>query len=219
MQDYKQAFLTFAIETGVLRFGEFELKSGRVSPYFFNAGLFNSGRLMNVLAGFFAASIRNSGVEFDVLYGPAYKGITLACATAMALADQSDKDFPYAYNRKEAKDHGEGGNTVGAPLVGRIAIIDDVITAGTSVGESMTVIEQAGAECCAVFIALDRQEKGQEGELSAVQEVQEKFDVPVVAIATLDDLVGHMSGDEQFSEWIGAVRAYRRLYGVQTLHS
>jgi orotate phosphoribosyltransferase len=215
MQDYKQEFLAFALESGVLRFGEFELKSGRVSPYFFNAGLFNNGKLMNVLADFFASSIRGSGLAFDVLYGPAYKGITLACATAMALAEQTGEDVPYAYNRKEAKDHGEGGNTVGASLEGKIAIIDDVITAGTSISESMQIIEQSEAESCAVFIALDRQEKGGLGELSAVQEVRLKYNIPVVAIATLADLVNYVRGEGRFSEWIDAIEAYRRLYGVQ----
>ena len=215
MQEYKQEFLAFAIESGVLRFGEFELKSGRISPYFFNAGLFNNGRRMNALSVYFSTSIRESGQEFDMLYGPAYKGITLACATAMALAEQTGEEIPYAYNRKETKDHGEGGTTVGASLQGRIAIIDDVITAGTSIGESMEIIDQAEAECCAVFIALDRQEKGRAGELSAVQEVRLRYGVPVVAIATLDDLVKYVSSDNQYSEWIDAIEAYRRLYGVQ----
>ena len=214
MQEYKQEFLAFAIESGVLRFGEFELKSGRISPYFFNAGLFNNGRRMNALSVYFATSIRESDLQFDMLYGPAYKGITLACATAMALAEQTGEEIPYAYNRKETKDHGEGGTTVGASLQGRIAIIDDVITAGTSVGESMEIIDQAEAECCAVFIALDRQEKGRAGELSAVQEVRLRYGVPVVAIATLDDLVQYVSSDNQYSEWIDAIEAYRRLYGV-----
>ena len=188
MLPYQEQFIEFALKTGVLRFGEFTLKSGRTSPYFFNTGLFNSGATMLQFSRFFAQSIENSGLEFDVLFGPAYKGITLSCATAMALSDSTGKETPFAFNRKEKKDHGEGGNMVGAPLEGNIAIIDDVITAGTAIRESFELITTAGAKPSAVFLALDRQELGQKDgkptENSAIQQVETEFCIPVVAIAT-----------------------------------
>src|SRR5574343_301930 len=191
MSDFRQDFIRFAVEEQVLRFGEFVTKAGRLSPYFFNAGLFNHGASLLKLARFYAQAIRASGVEFDMLFGPAYKGITLAGATAMMLAEDG-LDIPFAFNRKEAKDHGEGGVLIGAPLQGRGLIIDDVISAGTSVRESVELIRAHGATPAAVSIALDRKERGK-GELSAVQEVQRDYGMPVVAIATLDDLLGYLA--------------------------
>ena len=193
MLPYQEQFIEFAIETGVLRFGEFTLKSGRTSPYFFNTGLFNTGATMLQFSRYFAKSIENSEVEFDVLFGPAYKGITLACGVAMAVAENTGRDAPFAFNRKEVKDHGEGGMLVGAELQGRIAIIDDVITAGTAIREAFGIIEKADAKPSAVFLALDRQELGQKnGEptnTSAIQQVEQEFGIPVIAIATMDDLI------------------------------
>jgi orotate phosphoribosyltransferase len=212
MQDYQRDFLDFALDTGVLKFGEFTLKSGRVSPYFFNAGLFNSGAALARLGRFYAPTIVDSGIAFDVLYGPAYKGIPLAAVTAAALYDQHQIDIPYAFNRKEAKDHGEGGNIVGHPLQGRILIIDDVITAGTAIRESMDVIQGAGATPAGVIIALDRQEKGQ-GEKSAIQEVEQDYGIPVAAIARLENLVSYLAQTSD-SEHLTNIRAYRERYGV-----
>jgi orotate phosphoribosyltransferase len=212
MQDYQRDFLDFALDTGVLKFGEFTLKSGRVSPYFFNAGLFNSGAALARLGRFYAQTIVDSGIAFDVLYGPAYKGIPLAAVTAAALYDQHQIDIPYAFNRKEAKDHGEGGNIVGHPLQGRILIIDDVITAGTAIRESMDVIQGAGATPAGVIIALDRQEKGQ-GEKSAIQEVEQDYGIPVAAIARLENLVSYLAQTSD-SEHLTNIRAYRERYGV-----
>ena len=188
MQDYQREFLDFALEAGVLRFGEFTLKSGRISPYFFNAGLFNTGSALARLGRAYAQAIVDSGIQFDVLYGPAYKGIPLAAVTAAALFDQHGIDIPYAFNRKEAKAHGEGGNIVGHPLEGRILIIDDVITAGTAIRESMDIIESNGARPAGVVIALDRQEKGK-GEHSAIQEVETDYGIPVAAIVRLQNLI------------------------------
>lgn len=219
MLPYQEQFIEFAIETEVLRFGEFTLKSGRTSPYFFNTGLFNTGLTMLQFSRFFAQSIENSQVDFDVLFGPAYKGITLACGTAMALADATGKQVPFAFNRKEVKDHGEGGALVGAELEGNIAIIDDVITAGTAVRESFEIIKEAGAEPSAVFLALDRQELGQrDGELttrSAIQEVEDEFDIPVVAIATLSDLIEYLKQQPDQEENLANMRAYRKQYGIR----
>jgi len=211
MNDYKQDFLRFAQDTGVLRFGEFTLKSGRISPYFFNAGLFNNGRHLAKLGRFFAQAIVDSDLSFDVLYGPAYKGIPLAAASAIALAEQHGMDTPYAFNRKEAKDHGEGGNIVGHELQGRILIIDDVITAGTSVCESIDIIRAAGAEPAGVVIALDRQEKGQH-ELSAIQEVEQNHAIPVISIARLEDIVSFLQQDSD-PALLGKIQAYRERYG------
>lgn len=213
MHDYQRAFLNFAIEIGALGFGDFTLKSGRQSPYFFNAGLFNTGARLARLARAYAHCIIASGVEYDVLYGPAYKGIPLAAATSVTLATEHGQVAPYAFNRKEVKDHGEGGSIVGAPLVGRVLIIDDVITAGTSIRESVELIRAAGASPCGVVIALDRMERGQ-GELSAVQEVERDYGIPVVAVATLDDLMGFLRNSPQLQQNEAAVAAYRRQYGI-----
>ncbi len=212
MSDFRQDFIRFAVEEQVLRFGEFVTKAGRLSPYFFNAGLFNHGASLLKLARFYAQAIRASGVEFDMLFGPAYKGITLAGATAMMLAEDG-LDIPFAFNRKEAKDHGEGGVLIGAPLQGRVLIIDDVISAGTSVRESVELIRAHGATPAAVSIALDRKERGK-GELSAVQEVQRDYDMPVVAIATLDDLLGYLAHSPDLADNQAKVQAYRDQYGV-----
>ena len=213
MLDYQRDFIEFAIEQNVLRFGEFTLKSGRTSPYFFNAGLFNSGRALARLGEFYAAAIANAGIDFDVLLGPAYKGIPLAATTAVAMANQHDRDVPYVFNRKEAKSHGEGGNLVGAPLEGRVMIIDDVITAGTAIREVMTIIEQAGATPASVVIALNRQEKGK-GELSAIQEVERDFNMPVTSIVSLNDLIAYLEEKGGMDSELAAIRAYREEYGV-----
>jgi len=211
-------FVRFSLEQGVLRFGQFKVKSGRISPYFFNAGLFNSGASVGRLGRFYAQALRDSGIEFDMLFGPAYKGIPLATATAVALSDGAGRDVPFAFNRKEAKDHGEGGTLVGAPLQGRVVIIDDVITAGTSVRESVDIIRQAGAEPAAVLIALDRMERAGAddalSERSAVQEVERRYGMPVVSIASLDDIMALLDDDPSSGEHREAVAAYRGRYGV-----
>ena len=216
-------FVRFALDEGVLRFGSFKVKSGRISPYFFNAGLFNSGRAVGKLAQFYAQALLDSGVQFDMLFGPAYKGIPLATATAVALAGhpamEGRNDVPFAYNRKEAKDHGEGGTLVGAPLEGKVVIIDDVITAGTSVRESVEIIRNAGAEPAAVLIAMDRMERaGADDALSAhsaVQDVAKTYGIPVVAIASLSDIMALLQDDASFAENRDAVQAYRTKYGVK----
>ncbi|MEW7983393.1 MAG: orotate phosphoribosyltransferase [gamma proteobacterium symbiont of Phacoides pectinatus] len=213
MQDYQRDFLDFALDRGVLRFGSFTLKSGRVSPYFFNAGLFNTGAALARLGRFYARAIVESGIGFDVLYGPAYKGIPLAAVTAAALFDHHGIDLPYAFNRKEAKDHGEGGNIVGHPLEGRVLIIDDVITAGTAIRESMEVIEAQGATPAGVVIALDRQERGK-GERSAIQEVETDYGMPVTAIVRLRELVDFLETDTGSAGALQEIRAYRDRYGV-----
>lgn len=213
MQAYQQEFLDFVIRTQVLRFGEFTLKSGRVSPYFFNSGLFNSGAAIAKLGRFYAAAIEAAGLDYDMVFGPAYKGIPLAVSSCIALADHHGKDLPYAFNRKEAKDHGEGGTIVGAPLQGRVLIIDDVISAGTSVRESIQLIEAAGAEPAGVIIALDRQERGQ-GALSAIQEVEQQYDIPVAAIVRLDDLIRYLADKPEFEQALADARAYREQYGT-----
>uniref|UniRef100_UPI003D2D6D37 orotate phosphoribosyltransferase n=1 Tax=Methylophaga lonarensis TaxID=999151 RepID=UPI003D2D6D37 len=191
MKAYQQQFIDFALSTGVLRFGQFTLKSGRISPYFFNSGLFNSGASLARLGRFYAQTIVESGIAFDVLFGPAYKGIPLASTTAVALADHHQRDVPYVFNRKEAKDHGEGGQLVGAPLNGKVLIIDDVISAGTSVRESVEIIRAAGAEPAGVVIALDRQERGK-GQMSAIQEVEQQHGIPVISIISLNDLLSYL---------------------------
>ncbi len=219
MENLRQQFIAFSVDAGVLRFGEFITKAGRTSPYFFNAGLFNDGATLGRLADFYAQTLIDSGVEFDMLFGPAYKGITLASATAVALAAKG-RNVPFAYNRKEAKDHGEGGTIVGAPLKGRVVIIDDVISAGTSVRESVDLIRAAGATPAAVLIALDRMERsGPDGALSAnsaVQEVGAAYGMPVVSIANLNDLLGYISagGNGELTKHRDAVSAYRQRYGV-----
>lgn len=213
MRDYQKAFIEFALSREVLRFGEFTLKSGRVSPYFFNAGLFNTGSALARLGQYYAEAIIESGLEFDVLFGPAYKGIPLAAACSVALADHHQRDVPYSFNRKEAKVHGEGGNIVGSPLQGRVLIIDDVITAGTAIRESMQIIDAAGAIPAGVLIALDRQEKGR-GELSAIQEVEQEFGIPVLSIIKLENLVTYLEQQPDMQANLAAVRAYREQYGI-----
>ena len=212
MTGLKEAFLDFAIARRVLLFGEFQTKAGRRSPYFFNAGLFNDGESLKRLGEFYARAILDSGLAFDGLFGPAYKGIPLAASVAIALVGQG-RNVPYSYNRKEAKAHGEGGSIVGAPLAGRILIVDDVISAGTSVRESVELIRAAGAEPCGVAIALDRQERGS-GELSAVQEVMRDYRLPVISIAGLDDLVAYLAGHAELAGSLAAIQAYRERYGV-----
>jgi orotate phosphoribosyltransferase len=210
--DFRQEFIAFAIKKEVLRFGEFTTKAGRLSPYFFNAGLFNDGESLMKLGEFYAAAITNSGIEFDMLFGPAYKGITLVASIAIAFA-KSGHNVPYAYNRKEAKDHGEGGVIVGSPLKGRVLIIDDVISAGTSVRESVELIKANGATACGVAIAIDRQEKGL-GDLSAVQEVVINNQIPVCAIANLSDLMDYLSQKQEMAQNLQSVKAYRQMYGI-----
>lgn len=214
-------FVQFALEQGVLRFGEFKVKSGRLSPYFFNAGLFNTGASVAKLAQFYAQALVDSGLSFDMLFGPAYKGIPLATATTCALAAHpalQGRDIPFAFNRKEAKDHGEGGTLVGAPLQGKVVIIDDVITAGTSVRESVDIIRAAGAEPAAVLIALDRMERaGADDALSAhsaVQEVEQRYGIPVVSIASLSDIMSFLDGNAELAAHRESVEAYRQRYGV-----
>ncbi|MGB3289517.1 MAG: orotate phosphoribosyltransferase [Burkholderiaceae bacterium] len=214
-------FVRFSLDQGVLRFGQFKVKSGRISPYFFNAGLFNTGRSVGRLAQFYAQALVDSGLDFDMLFGPAYKGIPLSTATSVALAGHpalADRDVPFAFNRKEAKDHGEGGVLVGAPLQGKVVIIDDVITAGTSVRESVEIIRQAGAQPAAVLIALDRMERaGPDDALSAhsaVQDVAASYGMPVISIASLADIMALLDGDARLAEHREAVAAYRARYGV-----
>ena len=214
MQAYQREFIRFAIERGVLRFGEFTLKSGRSSPYFFNAGLFNSGLALAQLGRFYAAAVVDSGIAFDVLFGPAYKGIPLAAATAVALAEQHQLDLPWCFNRKEAKTHGEGGSLVGAPLEGRVLIVDDVITAGTAIREVMQIIQAQGAQAAGVLIALNREERGQ-GELSAIQEVERDFAMPVVSIVSLTQVLEYLADNAQLKQYLPAVQAYREQYGIQ----
>jgi len=213
MQDYQRQFLDFALDVGVLKFGEFTLKSGRISPYFFNAGLFNSGASLARLGRYYAQAIVDSGIEFDVLFGPAYKGIPLAAVTAAALFDQHQVDIPYAFNRKEVKDHGEGGSIVGHALNGRVLIIDDVITAGTAVREAMDVIQSQGARAAGVVIALDRQEKGRH-ERSAIQEVEQDYRIPVVSIVKLQDLTAYLRGKPDATLALQQIEDYRNRYGV-----
>ncbi|MFH0288690.1 orotate phosphoribosyltransferase [Vibrio owensii] len=213
MKAYQREFIEFALEKEVLKFGEFTLKSGRKSPYFFNAGLFNTGRDLARLGRFYAAALADSGIEFDVLFGPAYKGIPIATTTAVALADHHDIDTPYCFNRKEAKDHGEGGNLVGSALEGRIMLVDDVITAGTAIRESMEIIQANGAELAGVLVAIDRQEKGK-GELSAIQEVERDFGCAIISIVSLTDLVTFLEEKGTDKEHLEAVKAYRAEYGI-----
>ncbi|GLK87130.1 orotate phosphoribosyltransferase [Pseudomonas turukhanskensis] len=213
MQAYQRDFIRFAIERGVLRFGEFTLKSGRTSPYFFNAGLFNSGSALAQLGRFYAEAVVASGIDFDVLFGPAYKGIPLAATTAVALAEHHQRDLPWCFNRKEAKDHGEGGTLVGAPLAGNVLIIDDVITAGTAIREVMQIIKGQSATAAGVLIALNRQERGK-GELSAIQEVERDFGIPVVSIVSLEQVLEYLAEDAELKKYLPAVQAYRAQYGI-----
>lgn len=212
MQPYQRDFIRFAIDRGVLRFGEFTLKSGRTSPYFFNAGLFNTGSALAELGRCYAAAIVDSKIPFDVLFGPAYKGIPLAATTAVALADQHQLDVPWCFNRKEAKDHGEGGSLVGAPLAGDVLIIDDVITAGTAIREVMQIINAQQAKAAGVLIALNREERGN-GELSAIQEVERDFGIPVVSIVSLTQVLEFLADDPQLKQHLPAVEAYRAQIG------
>ncbi|WP_019675223.1 orotate phosphoribosyltransferase [Arsukibacterium perlucidum] len=214
MKQFQRDFIEFALARQVLKFGQFTLKSGRTSPYFFNAGLFNTGSDLAKLGRFYAAALQDAAIEFDVLFGPAYKGIPIATTTAVALADHHNRDVPYCFNRKEAKAHGEGGNLVGAPLQGRIMLVDDVITAGTAIRESMQLIQAQGAELSGVLVALDRQERGQ-GELSAIQEVERDFNTKVVAIISLPDLISYLADKPEMAEHLQAVKAYRAQYGVK----
>jgi len=214
MKSYQIEFIKFAIETGVLRFGSFTLKSGRVSPYFFNSGLFNTGGLLARLGRFYAQAISESNLDYDVLFGPAYKGIPLASTTVVALADHHQRDVPYVFNRKEKKDHGEGGQLVGAKLNGKILIIDDVISAGTSVRESVNIIKMENAIPAGVIIALDRQERGQDTR-SAIQEVEETQNIPVVSIICLDDILAYLQDNYELAEFLPSVQTYRQQYGVE----
>jgi len=213
MQAYQREFIELSLQADVLRFGEFKLKSGRTSPYFFNAGLFNNGRSLARLGQYYADAIVDSGIQFDVLFGPAYKGITLAASCAIALADKHNRSVPYCFNRKEAKAHGEGGNLIGAPLQGKVLIIDDVITAGTAIRESMAIIEAAGAQTAGVVIALNRQERGQ-AERSAIQEVEDMYHIPVISIIRLEHLIAYIAQNSKYAQYLPAIKAYREQYGI-----
>ncbi|MFP3353186.1 orotate phosphoribosyltransferase [Pseudoalteromonas sp. SIMBA_153] len=213
MKEYQKEFIEFALEKQVLKFGEFTLKSGRTSPYFFNAGLFNTGLDLARLGRFYAAALEDAAIEYDVLFGPAYKGIPIATTTAVALADHYNKDVPYCFNRKEKKAHGEGGSLVGSELKGKIMLVDDVITAGTAIRESMEIIAENGADLSGVLIALDRQEKGK-AELSAIQEVERDFNTQVTSIVKLADLISYLEIQGTMDEHLAAVKAYRDQYGV-----
>jgi orotate phosphoribosyltransferase len=215
MRAYKVEFLELALELGVLRFGEFTLKSGRVSPYFFNAGLFSSGYAAAKLGRYYASAIADSKIEFDMLFGPAYKGIPLATLAAAALAEHHDVDVPYAYNRKEAKGHGEGGSIVGAPLAGKVLIVDDVITAGTAVREAQQIILNAGAQVAGLVISLDRQEIGRESR-SAVQELEQVHKIPVISIIRLEDLIDMLEESGEYADFLEPVVNYRKQYGSET---
>ena len=215
MTDFRKEFIAFAVARDVIRFGEFKTKAGRLSPYFFNAGLFNEGLSLSALTHYYAQAIETSGIAYDMLFGPAYKGIVLASGTAMALAERSKVPAPFAYNRKENKDHGEGGNIVGTPLRGRVLIIDDVISAGTSVRESVDLIRASGAEPAGVVIALDRMERGLTSQLSATQEVKQDFGIPVTSVATLEDLIEYLATKPEQATVLKSVRAYRAIYGIQ----
>ena len=213
MQAYQREFIKFALERGVLRFGEFTLKSGRVSPYFFNAGLFDSGLALAKLGRFYAQALVDSGLSYDVVFGPAYKGIPLAATTAVALAEHHQRDTPWCFNRKEAKDHGEGGTLVGAPLAGKVVIVDDVITAGTAIREVMHIINNQGAQAAGVLIALDRQERGT-GALSAIQEVERDFNMPVISIVSVQQVLEYLAESAELKQYLPAVERYREDYGI-----
>lgn len=213
MKAYQRHFIELALAKNVLKFGEFTLKSGRVSPYFFNAGLFNTGRDLALLGQFYAQTLIDNHVPCDVLFGPAYKGIPIATTTAVALVEHHDMDVPYCFNRKEAKDHGEGGTLVGSPLTGNVVIVDDVITAGTAIRESMEIIKQHDATLSGVLLSLDRQEKGR-GSLSAIQELERDYQYQVYSIITLDDLISYLTESETLSAHLPAVKAYRERYGI-----
>ena len=213
MQDYQRDFIELALDHDVLRFGEFTLKSGRTSPYFFNAGLFNTGGRLAGLGRYYADAIVQSGVDFDVLMGPAYKGIPIAAATAVQLSALHDRDVPWSFNRKEAKDHGEGGLIVGSPLAGRVLVVDDVITAGTAIREVMEILATTGATCAGIVVAVDRQERGR-GELSAIQEVERDFGVPVISIIGFDQIIEYVEQTGRHAEHLDAIRGYREEHGI-----
>lgn len=213
MKAYQHQFIEFALNKQVLKFGEFTLKSGRISPYFFNAGLFNTGRDLALLGRFYAEALIDSGMDFDLLFGPAYKGIPIATTTAVALAEHHERDVPYCFNRKEAKTHGEGGNLVGSALHGRVLLVDDVITAGTAIRESMEIIGASGAILAGVLIALDRQEHGR-GDISAIQEVERDYHCEVIAIVTMKDLITYLGKKPEMADHLAAVRTYREQFGV-----
>lgn len=213
MKDYQIEFIEFAIEKQVLKFGEFTLKSGRISPYFFNAGLFNTGRDLARLGRFYAAALQDSNIDYDLLFGPAYKGIPIATTTAVALSNDYDLDVPYCFNRKEAKMHGEGGSLVGSELAGKVMLVDDVITAGTAIRESMDIIQAHNAELAGVLIALDRQERGQ-AELSAIQEVERDYNAKVISIVQLADVVTYLQDKPEMQQHLESVKAYREQYGI-----
>ncbi|MFT6985256.1 MAG: orotate phosphoribosyltransferase [Psychromonas sp.] len=213
MKEYQKEFIEFAIEKEVLKFGEFTLKSGRISPYFFNAGLFNTGRDLARLGRFYAAALMDCAIEFDLLFGPAYKGIPIATTTAVALSDSYNLDVPYCFNRKEAKTHGEGGSLVGSELTGKVMLVDDVITAGTAIRESMDIIQAHNAQLAGVLIALDRQEKGK-AELSAIQEVERDYHAKVISIVQLSDLITYLETKPEMQKYLASVKAYREQYGV-----
>jgi len=213
MKDYQREFIEFALSKQVLRFGEFTLKSGRTSPYFFNAGLFNTGGDLARLGRFYAAALQDSKIDYNLLFGPAYKGIPIATTTAVALADGYDIDMPYCFNRKEAKTHGEGGSLVGSALTGKVMLVDDVITAGTAIRESMQIIQAHGAELSGVLIALDRQEKGK-AELSAIQEVERDFNTKVISIVTLADLISYLEEKPDMVDSLASIKKYREDYGI-----
>lgn len=213
MKAWQREFIEFAISKQVLKFGEFTLKSGRKSPYFFNAGLFNTGRDLAQLGRFYAQALVDSGIDFDLLFGPAYKGIPIATTTVVALADHHQRDLPYCFNRKEVKDHGEGGVLVGSPLEGRVMLVDDVITAGTAIRESMEIITAHHATLAGVLISLDRQERGREA-ISAIQEVERDYQCRVISIITLKDLISYLEEQPSMAEALDAVKAYREQYGI-----
>ena len=214
MENYKQKFIEMSIQIGALKFGEFELKSGRVSPYFFNMGLFSTGQALKNIGDFYASALEESNIEFDMLFGPAYKGIPLASVMSASLFMNHDKDVPFVYNRKEKKDHGEGGRIVGPPLSGKIVIVDDVITAGTAIKEASQIIRETGAEISGIIIAIDRQEKGA-GEYSAVQEASSKLGVPVISIVNLDQILAFVkNSSSEFEDHVEAIESYRKEYGA-----
>lgn len=213
MKAWQRQFIEFAINKQVLKFGEFTLKSGRKSPYFFNAGLFNTGRDLALLGRFYAQALVDSGIDFDLIFGPAYKGIPIATTTAVALADHHDRDVPYCFNRKEAKDHGEGGTLVGSPLQGRIMLVDDVITAGTAIRESMEIIAANQATLAGVLISLDRQERGR-GKESAIQEIERDYGCKVISIITLKELIAYLEEKPELTEHLLSVKAYQKEFGI-----
>jgi len=216
MKKYQQEFLNFAIENDVLKFGEFTLKSGRVSPYFFNFGLFQTGSSLAKLGDYYAQSIVDSGIEFDMLFGPAYKGIPLVSVIAATLYEKHGRDYPYAYNRKEVKDHGEGGNIVGAPLQGKVLIVDDLISAGTAIREAASIVEGNSATLAGIALCIDRQEKGQAGDKSAAQEVKDDFGIPVLHVIGLDSVIQHIETSAKDDDLLQRIHAYRERYGVSS---